>query len=156
MGARGPLKITPHLQIVDVAGTAAAEVQPQAPEKPQAVTENPELSAIWDEIVEVLEADGLLARSDVLALEMACRHFWLARRASEAAGKQLVIADTAHGGEKKNPAEAICRAESAMFLRYASTLGLTFASRARTPATSPKGGDDGAEENPFAAPGSLG
>lgn len=156
MGARGKLRLPPHLAVVPEQGdaeTAASSVQPIAPEKPDAVASDPGLSALWDELVPVLDKDGLLARSDIMALELALRHFLLARRASEKANVEgLAVADKTHGGEKKNPAEAIFRGESAMFLRYAQQLGLTFAGRARSPAR-PKGGDvNGGDANPFAAP----
>lgn len=151
MGARGPLKLPP-LSLVPPA-TAAAEVQPIGPEKPNAVARNRELSALWDELVPELDKDGLLARSDGPALELALRHFLLARKASNAANRKGLAVPDHHGAGavKKNPAEAIFRAESAMFLRYAQQLGMTFAGRARTPAGQGDGeGGEGGEANPFA------
>lgn len=57
--------------------------------------------------------------------------------------------DEKNGRDMKNPAEVVFRSESDMFLKYASQLGMTFVSRARTPAA--KGADD--DVNPFAASG---
>lgn len=156
MGQRGRLKLPPHLQAVPAnhePESAASSVQPEAPRKPVVVAQNRALSTLWDEIVPELDKDGLLAKSDMMALELALRHFLLARKASNKANREgLAVADKTHGGLKKNPAEAIFRAESSMFLRYAQQLGLTFAGRARTPAK-PEGTRDGAEEaNPFAQP----
>lgn len=137
-----PDPATPH--------TAAAAVQPIAPTKPDSVAADEELSALWDEIVPELDKDGLLARSDVMALELCLRHFQLARKASGEANRDgISVSDKGHGGVKKNPTEAIFRAESVMFLRYAQQLGMTFAGRARTPAKGESG--DGLDENPFAS-----
>jgi P27 family predicted phage terminase small subunit len=151
MGERGPLRL-PALALVAPPDTVAEEVQPIAPIKPDAVARNRELSKLWDELVPQLDKDGLLARSDTMALELALRHFLLARKASNATNRNLAVDDRT-GSVKKNPAEAIFRAESAMFLRYAQQLGMTFAGRARTPTGKPagEGGDDG-EANPFASP----
>lgn len=157
MGARGPLKIPPHLRAVkasDLAGSAgdsAASTVPRvAPVKPPAVEANATLSALWDEVVPQLDEAGLVAPSDGPAIELALRHFMVAREASEQIGKQISVeTDEDHGGVKKNPAEAVFRLESAAFLEYAKQLGMTFVARARTP--SAKGGEDG-EANPFAAP----
>lgn len=151
MGARGNLKIAPHLQAVDTAGTAAAEVPAQAPTKPPAVKRSRALSRLWDEIVPELDRAGLVSVADGLTIELALRHFLIARTASEQIGEELIVSDKAHGADavKKNPAEAVFRAESAMFLRYAGQLGLTFVSRARTP-----GKDGDGDANPFTPPAS--
>lgn len=154
MGARGALKLPNHLRPVsdfEMAGTAAETVSRDAPLKPDAVTSNPELSRLWDEIVPQLERTGLIAPSDGPAVELALRHFLMARQASDSIGSQVSIETSEdHGSVKKNPAEAVFRLESDMFLRYADKLGMTFVSRARTPAA--KGRDDG-EANPFASTG---
>jgi P27 family predicted phage terminase small subunit len=116
------------------------------------VAANSQLSALWDEIVPELDRTGLVAPSDGPAIELALRHYLLARQASEQVGGSVSVeTDENHGGVKKNPAEAVFRLESAMFLQYAGQLGMTFVSRARTPAG--KGLDDG-DANPFAQPGS--
>ena len=143
MGARGPLKIAKHLAVVPE-GSVAADVAPRAPKKPAAVEGDGELSGLWDDLVPELDQMGLLAPSDGPALELALRHFLMARKASVAV-VEVAVHDHHNGSEKKNPAEAVFRAESEMFLKYAQQLGLTFVSRARTPA---KGDADG-EANPF-------
>lgn len=152
MGARGALKIPQHLAAVpdDAAvPTAADQVQPLAPAKPQAVEDNDDLSALWDLVVPELDRVGLLALSDGPAIEMALRHFLLARRASDDV-TDIAVADHHNGGTmKKNPAEAVFRAESEMFLKYAQQLGMTFVSRARTPVAKGAGED----ANPFAQGG---
>lgn len=151
MGARGALKLPSHLRPVtdrDDAGSAAEVVPRLAPVKPPAVESNPALSVLWDEIVPQLDETGLIAPSDGPAVELALRHFLVAREASEQIGTQISVeTDEDHGGVKKNPAEAVFRLESAAFLEYAKQLGMTFVARARTPAA--KGRDDG-EANPFA------
>lgn len=147
MGARGTLKLASGLSVVPP-GTAAANVPAAAPAKPGAVIDNPALSGLWDEIVPELDRAGLVTVSDAASIELALRHFLLARQASDSVGAHVVVDDSAHGGVKKNPAEAVFRAESEMFLKYAQQLGMTFVSRARTPAA--KGADDG-RSNPFAA-----
>ena len=147
MGARGPLKVVSHLTPVTTAtkGTAAADAPAMAPTKPKAVMDDADLSRLWDEIVPGLDAAGLLAPSDAAAVELCLRHFLTSRQAHNELA-DVVVEDSAHGGVKKNPAEAVFRAESEMFLKYAQQLGMTFVSRARTPAA--KGGaDDGG--NPF-------
>lgn len=150
MGARGKLKIAPHLTAVSTEGTAAASVQPVAPNKPGPVSEDPELSDLWDIIVPTLDDAGLVSPSDGPAIEMALRHFRAARVASdELAGGPVKMRDEKNGRDMKNPAEVVFRSESEMFLKYAQQLGMTFVSRARTPAA--RGDDDGV--NPFAASG---
>lgn len=148
MGARGTLKIASHLTSVPDAtkGTAATEVPALAPTKPQAVADNEALSALWDQIVPELDRAGLVTVSDGPSVEMALRHFLVARLAADSIGERVEVEDSNHGGTKKSPAEAVFRAESEMFLKYAQQLGMTFVSRARTPAA--KGADDGG--NPFA------
>lgn len=151
MGARGQLKITPHLSAVPaVEGTAAANAPAQAPAKPAPVSEDPELSALWDSIVPELDRAGLVSPSDGPAVEMAIRHFRAARVASdELAGGPVKMRDEKNGRDMKNPAEVVFRSESEMFLKYATQLGMTFVSRARTPAAR----GDGDDVNPFAKSG---
>jgi len=146
------LKLPTHLRPVtdaEVAGSLAESTPRLAPDKPPAVEANAQLSKLWDEIVPQLDESGLVAPSDGPAVELALRHFLVAREASEQIGTQISVeTDEDHGGVKKNPAEAVFRLESAAFLEYAKQLGMTFVARARTPAA--KGRDDG-EANPFAA-----
>ena len=153
MGARGPLKIVSSLHSVAsaTAGTAAAEVPAVAPLKPQAVTDDQVLSDLWDQIVPQLDAAGLLAPSDAPAVELALRHFRAARAASdELAAGTATVWDAKNERPMKNPAEVVFRSESLAFLEFAKQLGMTFVSRARTPAA---GGGEDADGNPFAASG---
>jgi len=158
MGTRGPLKLPTHLRPVtdtETAGTVAETAPREAPAKPKAVEEDEELSAMWDSLVPTRDKAGMVAPSDGLVIEMALRHVLLARMAHREVnneGSVVLHDDKLAGGAKKHPAEQVLRSESEMFLRYAQQLGLTFVSRARTPAT--KAGDDG-ESNPF-APTALG
>lgn len=151
MGARGPLKLPTHLRPVndeETAGTLAETTPKEAPVKPQAVAEDEDLSAMWDQLVPTLDKAGLLAPTDGLTIEMALRHVLVARMAHKEVneeGSVTLYDDKLAGGAKKHPAEQVMRSESDMFLKYAQQLGLTFVSRARTPAT--KAGDG--EDNPF-------
>jgi P27 family predicted phage terminase small subunit len=151
VGQRGVLKIPKYLQAVpggEAAGTVAERVQPRAPERPPGFPDDPELCELWDTLVPELDRAGLLTRADGPTVELALRHFLAARKASDAlANGEVVIADPAHGGMKKNPAGAEMRAQSQLFLEFAKQLGMSFASRARIPA--PDGGTAGAS-NPFA------
>ncbi|MDQ1738092.1 MAG: Phage terminase, small subunit [Pseudonocardiales bacterium] len=149
MGARGALKLPVHLRAVtdtETADTAAEMVPKVAPTKPQTVTDNPALSLLWDQIVPELDRTGLIAPSDAPAVELALRHFLMARVAADEVGDTVTVIDRENDA-RKHPAEAVFRAESEMFLKYAAQLGMTFVARARTPAA--KGADDG-ESNPFA------
>jgi P27 family predicted phage terminase small subunit len=154
VGTRGSLKLPPHLRAVkageaidtDEDASAASQVPLVAPTKPDAVCDNEELSKLWDQIVPQLDETGLVAPSDGPAIELALRHFLLARVAADQIEGDVTVVDHGHGGIKKHPAEAVFRAESEMFLRYAGQLGMTFVSRARTPAAKSDGDDD----NPFA------
>ena len=148
MGERGPLRLVKDAPALAV-GTAAADVPNAAPAKPRAVAQDVGLSALWDEFVPPLVQSGLLAPSDGPALEMCLRHFQVARTAHASIGDTVEVADPAHGGTKKSPAEAVFRAESELFLRYAQQLGMTFVSRARTPGRHAGGPAD----NPFAVTG---
>lgn len=149
MGARGKLKVVDPLHAVPdaVAGSAAADVQALAPNKPEEVALDEALSRLWDEIVPQLDEAGLVSVADAASVELALRHFLVSRQAYRQIGGEVMVPDPAHGGVKKNPAEAVFRAESEMFLKYAQQLGMTFVSRARTPAT--KGAED--DDNPFRA-----
>lgn len=148
-GSRGKLKLANPLTPVAeaVAGSAAGDVQALAPAKPAAVEQDKELSQLWDEIVPQLDAAGLVSTADAATVEICLRHFMVARLAYRRIDGDVVVADHNHGGVKKNPAEAVFRAESDLFLKYAQQLGMTFVSRARTPAT--RGADD--DDNPFAS-----
>lgn len=161
MGARGPLselKLPPDLRVVDGAeaeapekATAAMAIKPLAPDKPEKLP--PEVSAAWDSIVPELEAAGLLARCDGPTIELALRHFVIARHASEQllGRKTVTIRDQKNNRTAKHPASQVMRDHSTAFLEYAKTLGLSFVARARTPM---KGADDDGEDNPFASSGS--
>lgn len=152
MGARGALKLANPLSSVEdtIRGTAAAQVPAQAPDKPSAVAENEELSALWDDVVGVLDKAGLISPSDAPALELALRHFLAARAASDQLlAEGPVEEDRKNERRMKNPAEVVFRSESIAFLEYAKQLGMTFASRARI-STGEGGGADG---NPFSSVG---
>jgi P27 family predicted phage terminase small subunit len=152
MGTRGPLKLPTHLRPVTdhtVAGTVAEETPRSAPVKPEAVEADEILSPLWDTIVGELNAAGLLSPADGPTVELALRHFAMARRAFDQVDSVTVRDHHVAGGLKKHPAEQVFRSESDAFLRYAQQLGMTFVARARTPAA--KGREDG-EGNPFAAP----
>ncbi len=155
MGDRGKLKLVDQLTVVpaEVAkGSAAADVQALAPQKPRTVASNQDLSDAWDTIVPELDRAGLVSVADGPAIEAALMHFVLMRKAFFTVGDDVMVEDRAHMGVKKHPAEAVVRLESEMFLKYAQQLGMTFVSRARTPG---KGADDGgAQANPFAPTGS--
>lgn len=150
MGARGPLKLPSHLSAVpdgaegSVSETAASLVPALAPLKPEDVENEPELNELWDVMVPELDKAGLVSVCDGPAVEMCLRHMIVARRAFRALGDEIVV-PSGKEDVKKNPAEAVFRTESAMFLQYAQQLGMTFVARARTPAAK---GDDGGE-NPF-------
>ncbi|SDJ07702.1 phage terminase, small subunit, putative, P27 family [Frankineae bacterium MT45] len=154
-GARGPLKLPAHLRAVndgEPAGSAAERIRSAEPEKPEQVAADADLSGLWDSIVPELDRAGLIAPSDGPVVELALRHFLVARKAFDQIGDNVTVNDHhVAGGLKKHPAEAVFRSESDMFLRYANQLGMTFVSRARTPGA--KEPDDGAE-NPFTSTGS--
>lgn len=152
IGARGKLKLAGQLRAVpsDIAAdTAAADVQAVAPDKPEDVKNDPALSAAWDVIVPQLDAAGLVAKSDGPAIVLALMHFVTAGQAYRQIGGDVMV--ECEDGVKKNPAEAVLRMESELFLKYAQQLGMTFVARARTPGQK---GDADAEANPFSATGS--
>lgn len=152
MGTRGPLKL------VDAGApteTAQAVVPALAPTKPAGVAADEELSILWDEVVPELDKAGLLTPADVAAVEVMLRHVLLVRMAHRAVMETGTVIVPAKGEdvEKKHPAEAIMRLESAHVLEWSKQLGMTWMSRARTAAPSGgRGKDEG--ENPFAAPAS--
>lgn len=162
MGTRGPLKLPAHLRPVpgqkppadgdvDAPVTAADVVKPGRPPRPEKLPKA--LHELWDQLVDDLDAAGMLAAVDGPALELALRHYAAAVKASNTlAAGSITVADPVHGGRKKNPAEAVFRAQSAAFLAYAQQLGMTFVSRARSPMSreDPAGGE---ATNPFAASG---
>ncbi len=155
VGERGKLKLPAHLAAVPdlESPDTAAEIAPKvAPLKPAAVGDYEALSELWDLVVPQLDATGLVSPADGPAIELALRHFLIARVAADelTKGDEPSVTMTDRDGDvRKHPSEAVFRAESEMFLKYANALGMTFVSRARTPAA--RGGDDG-EGNPFSSP----
>ena len=151
MGARGPLKLVSPVRPVAgaTAGTVAAEVPALSPLKPGAVAADEVLSELWDLMVPGLDAAGLVSPSDGPAVELCLRHFRAARAASDDLARgEPTVWDAKNARPMKNPSEVVFRSESLAFLEYAKQLGMTFVSRARTPAAT-KGADDGG--NPFAS-----
>jgi P27 family predicted phage terminase small subunit len=154
MGARGPLKLPAHLRPVsdrEAAGTVAEEVAKSAPAKPEGVASDERLSALWDVIVPELDKNGFVTPADGLGLETMLRHYLVLRKAFDevdGAAHVVLYDDKLAGGAKKHPAEQVFRSESDAFMRYMQQFGMTWMSRARTPAA--KGRDDG-DANPFAA-----
>lgn len=140
MGARGPLRIPSHLQVVrpgapggPAAGpkSAADKVHLAPPTKPDDLPAA--VSVMWDEMVPMLNEAGMLSPIDGATLELALRHFVQARVASDElldAGS-VTIYDEKNQREAKHPASQIMRDHSAEFLKYSSQLGLSFAARAR-------------------------
>lgn len=155
MGQRGPLKLPRHLSPVDTGGdTLADQTKPGMPPLPPNFPRDPEMVELWEYMLPLLDDAGLLARTDGLVLELALGHFLSARQASDDLVKDgPVVKDVAHGrhngGVKKNPADAVFRSQSALFLEYAKQLGMTFSARARTPGRK----EDPGEDNPFGATG---
>lgn len=147
MGARGRLKLAPAGEAVADANSAAAMVEAREPDKPSGLPL--EISELWDELVPVLSEAGLLSEADGMTLEMALRHFSMARRASnEMIDAGIVVEDKRHGGqEAKSPKAQIFKDNSQAFLEYAKQLGLSFAARSRI---NVEGGKDDEEGNPFA------
>ena len=156
MGERGPLKLPRHLSPVVTDGNSLADdIKKGAPDTPAGFPNNKRLTDLWVELVPLLDSAGLLARVDGPAVELALRHFLAARDASdELMSGGSSVPDIAHGREngavKKNPADAVFRANSAMFLEYVKVLGMAFAARARIPGKKQDDGDD----DFFAATGS--
>ena len=148
MGARGPLKLAPVGENQVDRSSAAAMVPPQQPDKPTGLPI--EVSELWDEIVPVLAEAGLLSEADSMTVEMALRHFSLARRVSNELIEQgVVVEDKRHGGqEAKSPKAQILKDNSSAFLEYAKQLGLSFAARSRM--RGDERGSQEEEDNPFA------
>lgn len=155
MGARGVLKLPPHLRPVDggqsdAPPTLAEAAAPVAPQKPDDLPTA--VSDAWDVIVPALDEAGVLARCDGPALELALRHYVTAVAASDDVIAEPRLWDEKNGRPMKNPSSQVFRDHSTAFLEYAKQLGLTFVSRARAPR--PEGTNaDGAANNPFAAHG---
>ena len=156
MGARGPLKIPAHLQVVrpgtpdgppPAPKSAADKVRLSAPTKPDGLPDA--VSIAWDSIVPTLDDAGMLSPIDGATLELALRHFVQARMASDEllAADSVVIRDEKNGRDAKHPASQIMRDHSAEFLKYATQLGLSFAARARITLPNDTPEDTG---NPFA------
>lgn len=126
--------------------TMHTKLRPTAPFKPEDLIGD--LSDLWDEIVPALDEAGLVTAVDGPAIELALRHFYVARQASE----QLIMDGPTVYDEKnertaKNPASQVFRDHSTAFLEFAKQLGLSFVSRARV---NTSGDGDGDTRNPFA------
>ena len=127
---------------------SAAKSRPSAFKKPKRVQRNEELNDLWDEVVPVLEAEGLAEEVDSLFLEKMLRHFMTAYVAHDELHEEDTVAqwDEKNKRYAKHPSEAIMRAQSKEFLAYAKEAGITFRSR-QSGASTPHGGVVG--ENPF-------
>lgn len=150
----GPLKVPAHLRVVSQAPsrlpeTVAETTVRHAPEKTDEVKANDTLSRLWDEIVPQLDAAGLVSLVDGMAITQLLRHYVISGMAMDElllADSVVLYDDKVAGGAKKHPAEQVMRSESEMFLRFATQLGMTFASRARIPSAK---ADVDAGDNPF-------
>lgn len=148
MGAGGPLRVVAGGGVVQVVDSVASEVPARAPEIPAGVRADPELLAAWEETVPGLDATGLVTDADGPAIEQMLRHLVASRRAWRTFMDEGIQIMGENGTMKKNPCEAIFRAESAAFLEYAKQLGATWMARARTTAS---GRGEGKSANPFEA-----
>lgn len=147
MGERGPMKLRIVSQTGTDDGTAQSRIVSDPPEMPKGLPLDVE--ELWDDVVGPLTAAGLITKADGLTLEMALRHFVLARRTSnDLIEEGSTVPDTVHGGVKKAPGAQIFKDNSAAFLEYAKQLGLSFAARTRL--TMPK--DGGADADVFTPP----
>ena len=131
MGQRGPLKMPTQLRAVTdvkLAETAAEEVPRRAPEKTAEVATDERLSALWDEVVPMLDEAGLISPADGMVVTQLLRHYVTSGIAMDVvAAEGVTVTDKAiAGGMKKHPAEQVLRSESDMFLKYAQQLGITF------------------------------
>jgi P27 family predicted phage terminase small subunit len=151
MGARGKLKLPPHITVVDgglddddtAPSTAEDVVKRGAPDKPAGWTSVGEIDQLWDQYVAELDEAGLISRLDGMTLELALRHFLASRQASDALASGDALVDDRDGGTKKNPAGAEFRQQSAMFIEYAKQMGFSFAARARIAVPRPDEGEQG-------------
>ena len=127
--------------------TAAADVAIEMPPMPKAVAEDDDLAELWDAMIPDLYEAQMVSRIDWPSLEMMIRHFHAARQASDdlMIGEPTVW-DEMHNRPMKNPSEVVFRSESMAFMAYAKEMGMTFASRARTPS---QRGPKGDSSNPF-------
>ncbi len=157
MGQRGPLpemRLPPHLRLVADPDAKAAQTAPAAgptpttPPKPDKLPA--EVSALWDDIVPLLDKAGLITEVDGMTLELALRHYAAAVKASNAFQRgKVVVDDHKNDRQMKHPASQVFRDHSTAFLEFAKQLGLSFAARARMPGQEESNG--GQQANPFAA-----
>ena len=152
MGERGPMKLRIVSETGEDDGTAQSRIPIEPPERPLGLPA--EVDELWDDVVDTLTNAGLVTKADSLTLEMALRHFAIARKSSNALIEDgTTVPDPVHGGVKKAPGAQVFKDNSAAFLEYAKQLGLSFAARTRI--TMPKEGGDNADAftPPWAANG---
>ena len=155
-GERGPLKLPNHLRsvpAVDAAPESVADVvRPVMPAKPAGLPAS--VSQLWDELGAALDDNGLIASCDGPTLELALRHYEVARKAADEllAAAAVQVRDDKNNRLMKHPASQVFRDHSTAYLEFAKQLGMTFVARARTPVKG--GGEGGGEDNPFGATGS--
>lgn len=127
----------------------------QAPEFARAAPEAPawlpgEARAEWDRVVPEMDRLGLLKSIDRAALTSYCMAW---ARLVEASGivalEGMVLHDDKQGKAQRHPALLTAEAASKELRAWAQEFGLTPSSEQRLGST--KGGDDGAQGNPFAA-----
>lgn len=154
-GQRGPIGKLKLMNASDSAQTpqpvvSMAERTPaKRPTKPSHMPAA--ASRMWDQIVDELEAAGLIAAFDAPTLDLALRHYALAVKASNSVMRSAVVReDKKNQRSMKHPAATVFMQHSQAFLEYSKVLGLNFSARARLPIAE-MGADD---DSPFGGPGS--
>lgn len=152
MGTRGPLKVPAHLAAVPDPAAEPESVQDKsphiAPEKPAAVANDPELSQLWDEIVDPLNRTGFLSPGDAPVLETLCRHMIMLRRMyDDLELNGLMVPGIGNPDVMvKNPLLQNFGMSSDRIMEIAKQLGMTWMVRARTQLPEKPAHGDG---NPF-------
>lgn len=122
-----------------------ARAAPQAPDWLPA-----EARAEWDRVVPEMDRLGLLKRIDRAALTAYCMTWARLVEASAIVAREgMVLQEDKQGKAQRHPALLTAEAASKELRAWAQEFGLSPSSEQRLGST--KGGDDGAQGNPFAA-----
>lgn len=106
--------------------------------------------AVWDDTMRELIAMDLAHAADRDSLICYCEAVVTHRRASATLAKSPLLITGQKGNLVRNPMLQIQRDAATTIRNFAAEFGLTPASRTRIEV---KGGDDGAQDNPFAGTG---
>lgn len=137
MATRGRKPDPPKLRIAKVnegstAGPFAAVRAGGAPPKPPTIADDPEASAEWDRVVDLLAEREVLSPADMgIMMDYCLAHSLVVQIRAELRGRPLTVTNEESGAMKAHPLLAALNVAMTKHASFAQTLGLTPTERGR-------------------------